>query len=118
MKLAVIDLDGVVANREVAFAHAEEVKQAYLNEVRLTGNIIRGEETNRYWRAVFDPEWVPTDTLIDGVNEALLDLQGVVVAGKTPAHIRAAIGMLGRMAVVAAAQGHQLRAPRGRSRGR
>ena len=75
MRLAIIDLDGVIANREVAFAHAEEVKQAYMQEEELTGNIIRGEATNRYWRAVFDPEYVPTDTPIDGINEALLDLQ-------------------------------------------
>lgn len=64
MKLAIIDLDGVVANAEARFAHAEEIKQSYLYP--------DGKDAiNAYWQAVFDPTYVPLDTLIEGVNEAL-----------------------------------------------
>ena len=68
MKLCIVDLDGVVANAEARFAHAEEIKQTYLYP---DGK----DAVNAYWQAVFDSEYVPTDTLIDGVNEALLDVQ-------------------------------------------
>lgn len=68
MKLAIIDLDGVVANVDARFAHAEEVRQTYLYPDSK-------DAINAYWQAVFDSEYVPTDTLIDGVNEALLDVQ-------------------------------------------
>lgn len=64
MKLAIIDLDGVIADATARFAKAEEVKQAWLDKTTL-------DVTNVYWRAVFNPEYVPLDTLIDGVVEAI-----------------------------------------------
>lgn len=76
MKLCICDLDGVIANREAAFAHAEEVKQAFIEQA--SNDLYAASEreaANVYWRAVFDPEYVPMDTLIDGVKEALYDLE-------------------------------------------
>lgn len=76
MKLAIIDLDGVIADATARFAKAEEVKQAYIE--RASSELYAADEreaTNIYWRAVFNPEYVPTDTLIDGVNEALHEIE-------------------------------------------
>ena len=62
MKLAIIDLDGVVADATARFAKAEEVKQAYVE--RASNDLYAADEreaTNIYWRAVFNPEYVPLD---------------------------------------------------------
>lgn len=75
MKLAIIDLDGVICNVDARFAQAEEVKQAYIKQTGGYPYYDEREATNVYWRAVFDPAQVPKDTLIDGVNEALLSVQ-------------------------------------------
>ena len=72
MKLAIIDLDGVVADATARFAKAEEVKQAHIE--RVSNELYAADEreaTNVYWHAVFNPEYVPMDALIDGVKEAL-----------------------------------------------
>jgi hypothetical protein len=74
-RIAFVDLDGVVANAEARFVQAEEVKQAWLDKARSIllsiGKMEEREATNFYWRAVFDPEQVPLDTLIDGAVEAI-----------------------------------------------
>lgn len=77
MKLAIIDLDGVVADATARFAKAEEAKQRYAETHEIFDLSIsrQREATDLYWREVFNPEYVPMDTLIDGVNEALLDVQ-------------------------------------------
>lgn len=77
MKLAIIDLDGVVANVDARFAQAEEIKQTFLEQAGIDRHLVSEREnaTNVYWRAVFNPEYVPMDTLIDGVKEALYDLE-------------------------------------------
>jgi len=71
-KLAVIDLDGVVADATARFAKAEEVKQAYVAQMQeeFSFSDERGA-TDTYWHTVFSPEHVPLDTLIAGVNDAL-----------------------------------------------
>jgi hypothetical protein len=76
MKLAVIDLDGVVADATARFAKAEEVKQQYLASfINANGEAIRGEATNLYWRTVFNPENVSLDTLIKDAKENLETLR-------------------------------------------
>jgi phosphoglycolate phosphatase-like HAD superfamily hydrolase len=55
-RLAVIDLDGVCANSDARFALAKV-----------------GSRTD--WSVAFDPANVPLDTLIDGVPEALAQLE-------------------------------------------
>jgi len=72
MKIAFVDIDGVVANADARFkqamADADAVFEGRSYEQR--------EYNDYYWRAVFNPDYIPLDTLIDeGVNEALLALQ-------------------------------------------
>lgn len=71
MKLCICDLGGVVADETERFKRAEEAKQAYLDEMaELQITDMRGA-TDTYWQTAFDPEHVPLDTLILGVNDAL-----------------------------------------------
>ena len=71
MRLAVIDLDGVVANVDARFSRAKaDAEAAFVDQA-----YERREYDNVYWRAVFNPAYVSLDTPIDGVNEALLDIQ-------------------------------------------
>ncbi len=98
MKLAIIDLDGVVANVDARFAEAEKAKQTFLQdkeariEALFSGPGIDKEATNLYWRTVFNPDLVPLDTVIDGANDALLDIQvagyKVIFLTSRPEHIR------------------------------
>lgn len=77
MKLAIIDLDGVVANAEARFAKAEEVKRTYLREQEKDhtkihyGDALEREANNVYWKTVFTPELVSLDTLIEHATEAI-----------------------------------------------
>jgi len=75
LKLAVIDLDGVVANVDARFARAEEVKLALLSDRSIQLGERERTATNRYWQEVFNPEYVPLDTLIDGTGRALDDVE-------------------------------------------
>jgi hypothetical protein len=69
-KLAIIDLDGVVADADARFAKAEEVrKSAHVRVLTVS------EANDLYWRTVFTPELVSLDTLLPGTNEYLLDIQ-------------------------------------------
>jgi phosphoglycolate phosphatase-like HAD superfamily hydrolase len=56
MKLAIVDLDGVVANSDARFAKAT-----------VNGKI--------NWKIAFDPTLVELDTLIDGVHASLEELE-------------------------------------------
>ncbi len=60
-KLAIVDLDGVIADSTARFERAT-----------IDGKI--------NWKVAFDPELVELDTLIDGVDERLYDLE---IAGYT-----------------------------------
>lgn len=71
MKLAIIDLDGVVANADARFAKAEEVKKATWEDRSVELGTKERTATDRYWRTVFDPALVELDTLIEGVTEAI-----------------------------------------------
>lgn len=81
IKVAFIDLDGVIANPEARFAKAEEAKQAFLQEAGTRFQTVLHEGTtnreasNVYWRTVFTPGLVALDTVIDGVDEALIALE-------------------------------------------
>ncbi len=80
MKLAIIDLDGVIANVDGRFEAAELVKEQWLMERQqglpyANDPVTERDATNIYWRAVFDPEQVHLDILIEGANNALLDIQ-------------------------------------------
>ncbi len=77
MKLAIIDLDGVVADPEARFKRAEEAKQAFLQEAESRFETVLHEGTTNkqaidlYWRTVFTPELVSLDTPIEGAREAM-----------------------------------------------
>lgn len=75
MKLALIELDGIIANATHRFAHAEQVKQQAVQQ----GMAMR-ETTELYWQTVFTAtaENVGRDLLIDGAGAALdaLERQG------------------------------------------
>ena len=88
MKLAVIDLDGVIANAEARFARADTVQKQWIASPRPGENA-----TDVYWRAVFDPANVPLDTLIDGAKEALEMIRAdrpLVMLTSRPESMRAA----------------------------
>ena len=98
MKLAIIDLDKVICNGDARFAKAEEAKQAFVNDLLAHfGKVDSASEkdaTNLYWHTVFTPELVELDTLIDGVHEALDQLQrdgyGVMLLTSRPESMREA----------------------------
>lgn len=73
MKLAILDLDGVVIDASARFARADEVKATYLrgDDVPYSGS----GSTDVYWRAALDPDFVHLDTLIDGAREAIARLE-------------------------------------------
>ncbi len=64
MKLAIIDIDGVVVDATKRFERAEEMKHASLYPNSR-------DATDIYWRAALDPAYVHLDTLIDGANDFL-----------------------------------------------
>jgi len=73
-KLAIIDMDGIVANRD---ARLEKARQAYLERMEVEG---KTPEPLSYrggfeYDVLFDPVLVELDTLIDGVKEALETLR-------------------------------------------
>jgi hypothetical protein len=93
-RLAIIDLDGVVADATARFAKAEEAKQAYLDEMRELEITDERGAVDAYWQAVFDPEHVHLDTVIEGAIDALaqLSLEGydVVILTSRPESMREA----------------------------
>jgi len=82
-KLAIVDLDGVIADNTARFAKAEEEKQAFREEMDIIDSIpgtpavreLEKEATNLFWKTAFDPELVVLDTLIEGTKEALETLR-------------------------------------------
>lgn len=63
-KIAIIDLDGVVANSDARFAMAESIAaEAFAHGTK--------DYTSAYWHNVFMPERVSLDTPIDGAYDAL-----------------------------------------------
>lgn len=88
-KIALIDLDNVVADPTARFAKAEAVKMAYLEGcelpeqdeffgTRIGDRVYQDSDVKRatdlYWRTAFTPEHVWLDTLIDGTEQALKSL--------------------------------------------
>lgn len=72
MKLAIIDLDGVVADATARFDQAKaDAEAAFVGQA-----YEKREYDNVYWRAVFNPEYVPLDVLIKGTNDALNTIAG------------------------------------------
>lgn len=76
MKLAIIDLDGVVANVDARFQAAELAKEQWLM-ARQQGlpyandRVTERSATDVYWRAVFDPAQVQLDTPIEGAADSM-----------------------------------------------
>lgn len=66
-KVALIDIDGIITDSTERFARAEQAKQEYLSSELADAK----EVNNIYWKTAFTPELVSLDTLIDGVPEAL-----------------------------------------------
>ena len=76
MKLAIIDLDGVIADNTARFAKAEEAKAEFAAHTYATADLDGSKRLHQaaldvYWKTAFDPSLVPLDTLIDGLPEAL-----------------------------------------------
>ncbi len=89
IKLALIDLDGVVADPSKRFEYAEQLASV-LHDKKTQYK----EWTQVYWQAVFDPERVETDTLIEGAVDALealvIDGYQVIFLTSRPESMRAA----------------------------
>lgn len=81
-KLAIIDIDGVLSDSSARFAKAEEAKATYLATQDMKDaakhhglDQIRKEADKVYWQTAFTPELVALDTLIDGVPQALEQIE-------------------------------------------
>jgi hypothetical protein len=63
-KLAFLDLDGVIADPQLRFAHA----QAFVTALRAAGQrqLAEKDVTGVYWREVFNPKIIDLDTPIPG----------------------------------------------------
>ena len=98
-KLAVVDLDRVVANSDARFAMAALAKEQWLME-RQKGlpyaveALAEKSATDVYWREAFNPIHVPLDELIDGADGDIiaLTLQGyeIVYLTSRPSSMRVA----------------------------
>lgn len=76
MRIALIDLDGVVADSSARFAKAEEAKAAYITQhSNPVYQASEREATSVYWQTAFTPELVTLDTLIAGAARAIMLLE-------------------------------------------
>jgi hypothetical protein len=80
-KMALIDIDRIIANADYRFAKAEENKQRFIHDEAARKQMIAEGIKNTdsaYWREGFNPAYVPSDTLIDGADGDIiaLTLQG------------------------------------------
>ncbi len=71
MKLAIIDIDGVVASATKRFERAGVERSLYHLAGADRPERVQREATDVYWRAALDPAFVHLDTLIDGANDHL-----------------------------------------------
>lgn len=76
-RLAILDLDGVIADSAARFAKAEEMRDYYRMNYGNAREIYSSPE-DAYWRTAFTPDLVQLDTLIDGV---FVDLDSLISAG-------------------------------------
>ncbi len=87
MKLAFIDLDGVVVNASVRFQRAEDLRKAHPFPTSK-------EAYNQYWRDALDPAYCHLDTLIEGAAEHLENLRrdgyGIIYLSSRPESMRKA----------------------------
>ncbi len=83
-RLAIVDLDGVVAESSARFAKAEEVKATFLDDTarndlatahKSDWNAVKQEATSLYWQTAFTPELVALDTLIENAIEHIGTLE-------------------------------------------
>ncbi len=88
-KLALVDLEGVLALCDARFARAKAIADATYDE-----ELWPREYSSVFWREVFQPEQVHLDTLMDGVHEGLARLLAsgytVVLYSSRPEAMRAA----------------------------
>lgn len=68
--LVIIDLDGVLVDSSERFAKAEEAKQQ-----ALALNTEMRQAIKEYWRVAFTPDLVSLDTLIEGADKAVKNLE-------------------------------------------
>jgi hypothetical protein len=91
MKIAFVDLDGVVADSTTRFKRAEEARDAF--ECRLK-KVLLGTSADVYWKTAFDPELVGLDQPIEGAQDVIdsLEVQGwrVIFLSSRPEAMRAA----------------------------
>jgi hypothetical protein len=89
IRLAAVDLEGVVANCDARLVRAKAIADAAYDE-----ELWPREYANVFWRAVFDSEQVHLDTLMEGVREGLEQLQQegytVLLYSSRPEAMRAA----------------------------
>lgn len=78
-KLAIVDIDGVIANNTARFAKAEEARHNAMPdklEDALSLTVAQEKElTNLYWQTAFTPELVSLDTLIPEANKHIAILE-------------------------------------------
>lgn len=74
VKLAIVDIDGVIADASARFARAEAIREAARNDRAIQLGERERTATDRYWRAALDPAYVYLDTLIEGVLDLIDDL--------------------------------------------
>ena len=76
MKVAIIDIEGVVADSSARFAKAEEAKQAFVHDFGTSdafsaGNWGKQRAQDVYWQRAFDPESIALDVPIEGAQDAI-----------------------------------------------
>lgn len=83
-KIAIIDLDGVCVDSSARFAKAEEAKAAYVESQDWDDALenhgtayLEKQATDLYWRTAFTPDHVQLDTLMDGVSDALAQINQI-----------------------------------------
>lgn len=88
IKIAIIDLDMVLADSTERFKRAEEAKVAFLTDMqsnpeRRLDNILMGHNSKTwekqsvdiYWKTAFDPDLIALDTLTPGTDDAIEQLE-------------------------------------------
>src|SRR5690242_10564399 len=80
MKLAIIDIDGVLCDTTARFGRAREAKtvmlQQHINESDPDrAKAIVQQANDEYWRVAFTPGLLSLDKRIEGVQGALLDIE-------------------------------------------
>jgi hypothetical protein len=94
MKIAFVDLDGVVADSTARMRRAEEARDAFLASPQRRLNVLLGTPVDIYWQTAFDPELIGLDQPVEGAQDVIdsLEVQGwrVIFLSSRPEAMRAA----------------------------